>query len=84
MKRTMILVLSALLLLGSLSACSATGTVRDPMGYGNVSTTHNGYVNGTNRNMPGYDAVGNVIYDRAAPRAGVTGSASLLPEDASR
>lgn len=54
MKRIVILALSALLLIGALSACSASGYVGDPYygdGYSNVSTTRDGTVNGTN---PGY------------------------------
>lgn len=54
MKRFVILALSALLLIGALSACSASGYVGDPYygdGYSNVSTTRDGTINGTN---PGY------------------------------
>ena len=46
MKRIMALALSALLLLGTLSACSTADY--DGMGGYNVSTTHDGRVNGTN------------------------------------
>ena len=54
MKRFVSLALSALLLIGALSACSASGYVGDPYygdGYSNVSTTRDGTINGTN---PGY------------------------------
>ena len=51
MKRIVILVLSALLLLSALTACSASGYIGDPYypdGYSNVSTTRDGTVNGVN------------------------------------
>ncbi len=51
MKRIGILVISAVLLLGILTGCSATGYVDDGRGYSNVSTTDNGRVNGTNPSM---------------------------------
>ena len=46
MKKGLILMLAALMLAASLSACAATQPYYD--GYSNVSTTRNGYVNGTN------------------------------------
>ena len=46
MKKGLILVLAALMLAVSLTACAATQPYYD--GYSNVSTTRNGYVNGTN------------------------------------
>lgn len=51
MKRICILVFTALLLLATLCACSASGRINDPFypdGYSNVSTTHDGTVNGVN------------------------------------
>ena len=47
MKRITALILSALLLVGALSACSTTGYDGMTNGY-NVSTTRDGRVNGTN------------------------------------
>lgn len=46
MKKGLILMLAALMLAASLTACAATQPYYD--GYSNVSTTRNGYVNGTN------------------------------------
>ena len=58
MKRTVILVLVTVLLLGALSACAASGYVDDGRGYyGNVSTTRDGYVNGTNHGGSGRSGV---------------------------
>ena len=58
MKRTVILVLVTVLLLGALSACAASGYVDDGRDYyGNVSTTRNGYVNGTNHGGSGRSGV---------------------------
>ena len=58
MKCTVILVLVTVLLLGALSACAASGYVDDGRGYyGNVSTTRNGYVNGTNHGGSGRSGV---------------------------
>ena len=53
MKRIGIFVICAVLLLGILTGCSATGYVDDGRGYSNVSTTGNGRVNGTNPPMNG-------------------------------
>lgn len=56
MKRIGIFVFSALLLLGTLCGCSASGRIDDPFypdGYSNVSTTRDGTVNGVNdRRVP--------------------------------
>lgn len=52
MKRILILALACCLLL--LSACSAAGRIEDPFGYGNVSTTQDGRVNGTNDGLAPY------------------------------
>lgn len=58
MKRTVILVLICTLLVGALSACAASGYVDDGRGYyGNVSTTRDGYVNGTNHGGSGRSGV---------------------------
>ena len=46
MKKGLILMLAALMLAASLTACAATQPYDG--GYSNVSTTRNGYVNGTN------------------------------------
>ena len=56
MKKGLILVLAALMLAASLTACAATQPYYD--GYSNVSTTRNGYVNGTN----GYSGMYNGTY----------------------
>ena len=52
MKRTIAILLSAVLLVGLLTACSGTAMYDDR--YGNVSSTPNGHVNGYNRSS-GYD-----------------------------
>ena len=57
MKKGLILVLAALMLAASLTACAATQPYYD--GYSNVSTTRNGYVNGTN----GYAGTYNGMYN---------------------
>ena len=58
MKRTVILILICTLLVGALSACAASGYVDDGRGYyGNVSTTRDGYVNGTNHGGSGRSGV---------------------------
>lgn len=82
MKKGLILVLAALMLAASLTACAATQPYYD--GYSNVSTTRNGYVNGTNgyggvyngtNNNPGYNGAG---YSQSGTATGrtVTGSTS--------
>ncbi|MGN0978824.1 MAG: hypothetical protein ACI4PT_00650 [Candidatus Avoscillospira sp.] len=48
MKRMIAVLLSVMALAGVLTACSGTAAYGDGYGYGNVSTTPNGYVNGTN------------------------------------
>lgn len=51
MKRTIAILLTALMLTGVLTACSGTVGMDDGRAYGNVSTTPNGTVNGgTNGN----------------------------------
>ena len=52
MKRTIAILLCAVLLVGVLTACSGTAMYDDR--YGHVSNTPNGHVNGYNRNS-GYD-----------------------------
>lgn len=55
MKRILTLTLAVLMLASLLCACSATGTVDPHYSYGNVSTTRDGRVNGTNdRYVPPY------------------------------
>lgn len=49
MKRTLTALLAAMLLAGVLSGCSGSVYYDDPMPDGNVSTTDDGRVNGTNR-----------------------------------
>lgn len=49
MKRTIAILLAALMLTGMLTACSGTVGMEDGRAYGNVSTTPDGTVNGTNR-----------------------------------
>ena len=82
MKKGLILVLAALMLAVSLTACAATQPYYD--GYSNVSTTRNGYVNGTNvyggmyngtNYNPGYNGAG---YSQSGTASGrtVTGSTS--------
>lgn len=46
MKRTIAILLAALMLTGVLTACSGTVGMDDRRAYGNVSTTPNGSVNG--------------------------------------
>ena len=50
MKRFLVLLTVCCLLLTVMTACSASGRIDDPYrdGYGNVSTTRDGRVNGTN------------------------------------
>ncbi len=48
MKRTISVLIAALMLTGMLTACSGTMTMDDGRAYGNVSTTRDGTVNGTN------------------------------------
>ena len=75
MKRTLTLMLAVLMLTSLLCACSATGTVDPYYSYGNVSTTHDGRVNGTNdRYTPPYRG-----YDN-----GVSGSAAGVPHQSGR
>ena len=57
MKKGLILLLAALMLAVMLTACAATQPYYD--GYSNVSTTRNGYVNGTN----GYAGTYNGMYN---------------------
>ena len=82
MKKGLILVLAALMLAVSLTACAATQPYYD--GYSNVSTTRNGYVNGTNgyggmyngtNYNPGYNGAG---YSQSGTASGrtVTGRTS--------
>ena len=78
MKKGLILVLAALMLAVSLTACAATQPYYD--GYSNVSTTRNGYVNGTNgyggtNYNPGYNGAGYSQRGTASGRS-VTGSTS--------
>lgn len=49
MKRTLTALLAAILLAGVLGGCSGSVYYDDPMPDGNVSTTDDGRVNGTNR-----------------------------------
>ena len=65
MKKGLLLLLAALMLAAMLTACAATQPYD---GYSNVSTTRNGYVNGTN----GYSAMYNGTY--APGYNGYTGS----------
>lgn len=55
MKRNFALILAVLMLASVLCACSGTATITDEPynGYGNVSTTDDGMVNGTNDYMNG-------------------------------
>ena len=81
MKKGLIPVLAALTLAASLSACAATQPY--DVGYSNVSTTRNGYVNGTNgyagmyngtTYTPGYN--GTVYNQTGRPAAGSAGAAA--------
>ena len=51
MKRTLAALAAAMLLAGVLSGCSGTVSYDDPWNEGNVSTTDDGRVNGTNRDL---------------------------------
>lgn len=53
MKRMIAILLAALMLTGMLTACSGSVGMDDGYAYGNVSTTPNGTVNGTNRTYGG-------------------------------
>ena len=55
MKKTLILVLALVMLVGTLTACSGTASIDPYYGYSNVSTTDDGRVNGTN-GASGYGA----------------------------
>ena len=68
MKKGLILMLAALMLAASLTACAATQPYYD--GYSNVSTTRNGYVNGTN----GYSGM-NGMYNGTTYNPGYNGAA---------
>ena len=48
MKRVIAILLAVMMLTGVLTACSGTAYYDDGYGYGNVSTTPDGRVNGTN------------------------------------
>lgn len=52
MKRMIAILLAVLALTGILTGCSGTAYYDDGMGYGNVSTTPNGRVNGGASNAP--------------------------------
>ena len=60
MKKLTLFLLTALLLASVFTGCSASAYMDDPYagGYSNVSTTRNGYVNGTN----GYSGMYNGTY----------------------
>ena len=60
MKRTIAILLAALMLTGVLTACSGTVGMGDGQAYGNVSTTPNGNVNGSGQYDNGYS--GNSYY----------------------
>ena len=60
MKKGLLLLLAALMLAAMLTACAATQPYYD--GYSNVSTTRNGYVNGTNGNAGTYTGMYNGSY----------------------
>lgn len=51
MKKILIFVLAAILVIGIFAGCSANGYIDTPDTYGNVSTTRDGRVNGTNRTV---------------------------------
>ena len=51
MKRTLAAMAAAMLLAGVLSGCSGSVYYEDPWNEGNVSTTDDGRVNGTNRDL---------------------------------
>ena len=70
MKKGLILLLAALMLAVMLTACAATQPYYD--GYSNVSTTRNGYVNGTN----GYAGTYNGMYNGSYLPNGASGSAA--------
>lgn len=55
MKKCVLLLLATLMLASALTGCAAAQPYT--RGYSNVSTTRNGYVNGTNGYVDGYDGV---------------------------
>ena len=61
MKKMTLFLLTALVLASVFAGCSASAYMDDPYagGYSNVSTTRNGYVNGTN----GYAGTYNGMYN---------------------
>ena len=81
MKRTIAILLAALMLTGVLTACSGTVGMGDGQAYGNVSTTPNGNVNGSGQYDNGYS--GNSYYGNmgrqgsgSTQRGGSNGSAN--------
>ena len=58
MKRTIAILLAAMVLTGALTACSGTVGMDDRGAYGNVSTTPDGRVNGSNRTSGQYGSYG--------------------------
>ena len=92
MKRILAITLSVLMLVCLLCACSGTATISDVPddSYGNVSTTDNGRVNGTNDRMKGttgsadsssgYTTYGNTTgtYSSTTAPAGSSGSRTAV------
>ncbi len=82
MKRICILVFTALFLLGTLCACSASGRINDPFypdGYSNVSTTHDGTVNGVNDRRAPAPSVFESGRSRAPQRTVTGGDSAVAP-----
>ena len=58
MKRAIAIIMTALMLTGVLTACGASMSMDTGRGYGNVSTTPNGNVNGGENNYGGSGMTG--------------------------
>lgn len=76
MNRFSAILLTLCLLLAILTGCSATGRIRDPF-YGNVSTTPDGRINGTNDAYRQYDF-------HRTDRSGQSGASSTSPSSTER
>ena len=74
MRRIWICLLAVCLLALVLAGCSATGRVGPNGMYGNVSTTTDGRVNGTNDYYNGYSGMDGQTYNGTTGRTGTSGS----------
>ena len=73
MKRMIAILLAATALTGALTACSGTLGMDDRGAYGNVSSTYNGTVNGSNRTRDYYAPYGNGYAGNVNVGTGMTG-----------